>query len=136
MITTNAAINMNSMFSNCTSLQIAPLMNTSAVTDMNSMFYGCTALKKIPALNATSITSSSGISNAFFNCLSLFSLEITGIKYSFNLSGCGKLSATELNKIYTNLPTITGQTLTVTNNIGTTSDNPAIATAKGWTVTG
>ena len=46
------------------------------------------------------------------------------------------MSNTELNAMYTALPTVTGQTVTVTGNYGTASDNPAIATAKGWTVTG
>jgi hypothetical protein len=29
-----------------------------------------------------------------------------------------------------------GQTITVSNNVGTTGDDPTIATLKGWTVTG
>jgi hypothetical protein len=47
-----------------------------------------------------------------------------------------KMSATALNAYYTALPTVTSQTLTVTGNYGVASDNPAIATAKGWAVTG
>lgn len=46
------------------------------------------------------------------------------------------LSSAALNEIYTNLPTVTGQIITVTSNYGIDGDNPAIATAKGWTVTG
>lgn len=56
-------------------------------------------------------------------------------RFSFSVAFC-KLSAAALNEIYTNLPTVVGQTITVSNNYGTTGDNPAIATAKGWTVTG
>ena len=56
-------------------------------------------------------------------------------KVSINYSNC-RLSATALDAIYTALPTITSQTITVTGNWGTATDNPAIATAKGWTVTG
>ena len=44
--------------------------------------------------------------------------------------------ALKLNEIYSNLETVTGKTITVTGNYGTASDNPSIATAKGWTVTG
>jgi hypothetical protein len=40
-----------------------------------------------------------------------------------------------LDEIYTSLPTVSGQTITVTSNWGTASDDPTIATAKGWTVT-
>jgi hypothetical protein len=56
-------------------------------------------------------------------------------KVSINYSNC-RLSATALNAIYTALPTITTQTITVTGNWGTATDTPSIATAKGWTVTG
>jgi len=46
------------------------------------------------------------------------------------------LSSAALNEIYTNLATVTGQTITVSGNYGTTGDDPTIATAKGWTVSG
>jgi hypothetical protein len=46
------------------------------------------------------------------------------------------MSATNLNAMYTALPTVTSKTVNVTGNFGTTGDNPSIATAKGWTVTG
>jgi hypothetical protein len=58
------------------------------------------------------------------------------MKVSVDYSNCN-LSATALNNIYTALPTITPpQTITVTGNWGTALDDPTIATAKGWTVTG
>jgi hypothetical protein len=68
------------------------------------------------------------------DCFGLKRCEATGIKRTtwFNAT----LGPDELNEIYTNLATVTGQTITVTGNYGTSSDNPAIATAKGWTVTG
>jgi hypothetical protein len=44
------------------------------------------------------------------------------------------LSATNLNTIYTSLPTVTSQTISRTGNIGSGSDNTSIATAKNWTV--
>ena len=56
-------------------------------------------------------------------------------KVSITYSNC-RLSATALDAIYTALPAITAQTITVTGNWGTATDNPAIATAKGWVVTG
>jgi len=56
-------------------------------------------------------------------------------KSSINYSNC-RLSQTALNAIYTALPITSLQTITVTGNWGTATDNPAIATAKGWTVTG
>ena len=45
--------------------------------------------------------------------------------------------AAALNEIYANLSANgAGKTITVTGNYGTASDDPSIATAKGWTVTG
>lgn len=71
----------------------------------------------------------------FNGCSSLSNIDITNMKVSFSVGNC-KLSADRLNEIYSNLATVTGQTITVTGNYGTATDNPAIATAKGWTVTG
>ena len=47
----------------------------------------------------------------------------------------GALSATELNNLYTNLPTITDDYyIQVTNQPGKAASDTSIATAKGWTV--
>ena len=68
-------------------------------------------------------------------CNSVSRIQAKEFKYTFSVANC-KLGATELNEIYTNLPTVTGQTITVSGNYGTATDDPTIATAKGWTVTG
>jgi hypothetical protein len=65
----------------------------------------------------------------------LSQIKATGIKFTFSVANC-KLSAAALNEIYTNLATVTSQTITVSGNHGTNADDPTIATAKGWTVTG
>ena len=57
------------------------------------------------------------------------------LRFTFTVANA-KMSATALNEMYSILPIVTGQTVTVTGNYGTTSDDPTIATAKGWTVTG
>jgi hypothetical protein len=56
-------------------------------------------------------------------------------RFTFSVAAC-KLSATALNEIYTNLPSVVTQTITVSNNYGTAGDDPTIAQNKGWTVTG
>ena len=71
----------------------------------------------------------------FGNCNSLARIEAKDFRFTFSVQNC-KLSATALNEIYTNLPTVTSQTITVTGNYGAATDDPTIATAKGWTVTG
>jgi hypothetical protein len=124
-----------SMFVNATSLQTVPLFNTAAVTTMTNMFQNCPALQAVPALVTTAVTNSGGLSNIFSTCTSLARIEAKNFRFTFSVASC-KLSSTALNEIYTNLPTVTGQTITVTGNFGTTGDTPAIATAKGWAVTG
>jgi hypothetical protein len=60
----------------------------------------------------------------------------TGYTSTINLS-LNNLDATELDAIYTALPSLTGSaTINVSSNPGTGADDPTIATAKGWTVTG
>ena len=71
----------------------------------------------------------------FASCNSLSRIQASNFRFSFSVANC-RLGATELNEIYTNLPVVVGQTITVSNNVGTTGDDPTIATAKGWTVTG
>ena len=71
----------------------------------------------------------------FYNCTSLAKGAMSGTKETLSYSGC-KLGPTELDEIYANLDTVTAKTITVSGNWGTASDDPSIATAKGWTVTG
>ena len=135
LFNTASVTNMNSMFYGCYSLQTVPLFNTASVTTMSSMFNSCRSIASIPALITTAVTSSSNFNNMFVNCNSIARIEAKNFRFTFSVSSC-KLSGTALDEIYTNLPTVTGQTITVTGNYGTASDTPSIATAKGWTVTG
>jgi hypothetical protein len=102
---------------------------------MQAMFQNCVSLTSVPALVTTAVTSSSNFSNMFLNCNSLARIQAKNFRFTFSV-GNGKLSAAALNEIYTNLPTVVGQTITVSGNYGIAGDNPTIATAKGWTVTG
>ena len=80
---------------------------------------------------------SAATANTMLSALpSLARAPVTGMRFSFSVAGC-KLSAVALNEIFTGLPTVTGQTITVTNNYGISQAgyDPTIATAKGWTVT-
>jgi surface protein len=131
----SAVTGMSGMFTNCASLNSVPLFNTSAAQVMSNMFSSCTALTAIPALVVTAVTSSANIGSMFASCVSLARIEAKNFNFTFSVAS-SKLSATALNEIYTNLPTVVGQTITVTGNYGVASDDPTIATAKGWTVTG
>jgi hypothetical protein len=72
----------------------------------------------------------------FAGCTSLAKGRLAGTTRSISYANL-MLSASALNDIYTGLGTAAGaQTIDVTGNWGTATDDPSIATAKGWTVTG
>ena len=135
LFNTAAATSMNDMFNSCSSLLTVPLLNTAAATNVNGMFSNCHSLSSVPALNVSAVSSSGNFNNMFNGCNSLSRIQAANFNYTFSVANC-KLGATELNEIYTNLPVAVGQTITVSNNVGTTGDDPTIATLKGWTVTG
>jgi surface protein len=135
LLDTSSVQSVVTMFWQCASLQNVPLLNTSAVTNMSSMFNACTSLTSVPALVTTAVTSSSGFASIFATNQSLARIEASDFRFTFSVANC-KLSAVALNEIYTNLPVAVGQTITVSGNYGIAGDNPIIATAKGWTVTG
>jgi surface protein len=135
LFNTAAVTTMGQMFNGCSSLTSVPLFNTAAVFNMSNMFNGCSSLTSVPAFVTTAVNSAGSFSFMFTSCLSLSRIEAKDFRFTFSVANCN-LSATALNEIYTNLPVVTGQTITVSGNYGTTGDNPAIATAKGWTVTG
>lgn len=126
---TNAA----SMFSNCFAIAVIPAFNFAAVTDLTSAFNTCRSLVLI---GATFNAAGTVIMTTTFNATaSLARMPYATFGNTFSITNCN-LSATELNEVYTALPTVTGKTITVTGNWGTATDTPSIATAKGWTVTG
>lgn len=122
----------SSMFVNCYVLSKVPLYNTAAGTNFSSMFASCGAISELPTLNVASGTS---ITSMFSGCRSMVRGTLVGTAQSISYADC-KLSAAALDEIYTNLATVSAKTITVTGNYGNVSDDPSIATAKGWTVTG
>jgi len=133
------ATNMTSMFASATSLQDVDisLWNVPILTTATDMFASCFSIQRLENCNFGAVTVFNGANGGFATgCGNLKKVTITGMNASINFSNC-QLSASSLDTIYTNLSaTGTGKTITVTGNYGTTSDNPAIATAKNWTVTG
>src|SRR5574337_1303422 len=132
LLNTAAGTNFSSMFSACSALQSVPLLNTAAGTNFISMFNACSSLQSVPLLNTAAGTD---FSNMFINCRSLQSGRLAGTATTISYANC-KLSAEALNDIYAGLAAVTSKTIMVSNNYGTASDDPSIATAKGWTVTG
>ena len=132
---TNNVTTMSNMFVDCFSLERVPsLSTTTLLTNVSSMFSGCRALVTIPAINFTGVTTTATTS-MFDLCSSISAIKMINMRNTFSVANL-KLSGAALDEIYTNLPTVTAKTITVTGNYGTTTDTPSIATAKGWTVTG
>ena len=133
----SSVTNMNGIFGSCFSLRYLNITgwDTSAVTNATNMFSGCPALERVPAIDLSAVNTLT--SQAFCgSSSSLTRMQATGINVSVNMASC-MFGAAALNEIYTNLSASgAGKTITVTGNYGTASDDPSIATAKGWTVTG
>lgn len=93
--------------------------NVTATNGYGSMFSGCRSLTRIPAfLFKTSGTTA--FSSIFSSNDSLIIISATGINESITLSNPGIMTEAQLNTLYTNLPSVVGKTITVTNNIGAT----------------
>ena len=166
LLDTSSCTTFAQMFQNCTALQEIPLLNTLRGTNFGSMFSGCSSLQSIPLLTLTPITGTvATYASMFSSCASLIEIpalqfqqtattaifsnlfafsspsaicriRATGFNQNITLPNPGQLAAAQLDEIYTNLPTVTNKTITVSGNWGTAGDTPTIATAKGWTVTG
>ena len=127
----------NNCFSSCISLEEAPIWNLQNATDVTNMFNGCSSLRKVPTYNLSTVNTASA--SMFDGCRSLSKSSVTGMRYTHSYLNC-KLSRTELVTIFNNLGTAVGaQTITITGNYGAstlTAGERAIATGKGWTISG
>lgn len=133
---TSAVTQAGSMFLNCYALRAISLNSTAALTLATSMFSGCAALESISDLDFSNV-SSANLATVFASCSRLSRLKfLAGKAPAFTWTVVGMIDAAGLDAIYTASPTVSGQTITVTGLPGTLADNPTIATAKGWTVTG
>ena len=121
----------NQTFQTCTSLRSFVSTTTTANTTMASMFTNCYALEDV-SMPCANVTNAAG----FTGCISLKTVVLTGLRFAVTVAS-NQLRAADLDALYTSLGTASGaQAVTVTSNPGITGDNVAIATAKGWTVTG
>ena len=103
------------------------------ITSITYMFYNSESLRRVD-FPSGSLGLVSNASTPFNGCTNIRRVTNLAIPVSFTLNG--RFAGAELNEIYTALPTVTGKTITVTGIHGTVDDDPTIATAKGWTVTG
>jgi hypothetical protein len=135
ILNTSRATNFSSLFNSCVSLNSIPVIDTSRGLFFSNTFNAC-GLTEIPALNLSAGTNLNSIFSQFSNVMNLKRIRAYGMNASFDISN-HNLDSIALNEVYTNVSaTGAGKTITVTGNWGTANDNPAIATAKGWAVTG
>ena len=128
------ATSMWGAFYGCVNLQKVADDFPSGVTNFSYMFHSCTSLTEIPELDTSSGTN---FGSMFFGCSSLTKGRLNGTRYSISYNGCN-LSHSAIVDIVDGLGTAvdSSQTLTFTNNPGTTSVSTSeknIAKNKGWT---
>ena len=140
------------MFQYCSKIKEIPQIDTSSVTNMYNMFAECSLLETIPKLNANNVKS---ISSTFYKCYNLKNLggfENLGMAYEISQSAnynsytlellySDNLTHASLMNIINNLYDIKTKgcnaqklILGTTNINKLTSEEIAIATEKGWTV--
>ena len=150
--TTSVLTQVGYMCNNCTSLEKAPVFaNSSGVTYAISMLSSCYSLKTIPAYVFGNITASNignflntcsslqvmpaitignvytSNSNILFYCYSLKRM-LMPLRFTFTVANA-KMSTSALNEMYSILPIVTSQTVTVTGNYGATS-TPVVSLSR------
>ena len=153
-ISFDKATDMSSAFVNCYELKNITI-NSPTITSLSATFNGCLSLRRaeVIAPNATSAA------NCFIACPLLTDVtlhtkanaartstytkanmlswinDLSGSSMTTSVASCN-LNAAALNRIFTDLGTVTSTTITITGTPGAATCNRSIATAKGWTVTG
>jgi hypothetical protein len=130
-----AATNISSFCTNNPMITYVEFTELGAITTISAFAQGCASLRHVKFPASMTWSSLTTTTSAFTSCTLLARLENCQIPVSFSIASC-RFGAAELDELYTDLPTVVGQTVTVTSNYGAASDDPTIATAKGWTVTG
>ncbi len=129
------ATSVTNLFYNCYNLLKVGPISFPLNQNSSGMFYNNYSLKKIPAIDFNNVTSAS---NFAINCYSLEVCDLYNIGCSIAFTNT-RLFREELVKIFGNLKTVSGQTITITGSAGAaalTPEDRAIATDKGWTISG
>jgi surface protein len=166
LFNTGAVTDMSSMLGSCHSLQSVPLFNTQNVTSMGGMFNGCKLLQSIPLFNTIKVTDMSQLVIGCDSLQVLPQLDMGVVNFTTNMNAgtlyslqrhdliptlshdvsFGKLSATELNRIYTSLPNRlaraassasgTGSVVTYTTTVAHGYIKGMVVSVTGFTSTG
>jgi len=118
-------------FNNMSLLKIGTITTSSLLTNISQICQNCHSLAEVEITDCSGVTSAI---NSFLFCYSMKRLILTGMRISVNIANA-HMSESALNDLFTSLGTANGsQTVTVSNNPGSSTCNTSIATAKGWTV--
>jgi hypothetical protein len=127
----------NLMYAATSARRIPPFpSSTAGITNINGLVQNMPNLQELPVINMAGASSAgNGSLTGGQSAPSLKRMPISGMRFSFSVASC-QLSAVALNEIFTGLPVVTGQTITVTGNygVGGAGYNASIAIAKNWTV--
>lgn len=127
-------------FSNCYNLCSLPstffqLSGHLGITRCRELFKGC-YVSSVPTLTLSAVTSDSNQLNMFYDARNLSDPIVLGCKYNISFYQ-SKLSRSGIVNIFNNLTSVS-KTIDIRYNPGVaelTSDDRAIATNKGWTIT-
>lgn len=126
------------LLDNCKKIDTIQIVFPTLSIAFSSIGLSATDTFSIPTFRASSFILT-GTSNAVRSNIAYINIDWA----NSNFGGTGNidirynaLDATELDRIFTALPTVTGtHVINVASNIGSATCNTAIATLKGWTVT-
>ena len=148
------ATDMSSAFVECFELKTITI-NAPTITSLSATFNGCLSLRRAEVI-APAATSAA---NCFIACPMLTDVtlhttatatrtntysksnmvswinDLSGSSAVLSVASCN-LNAAALNRIFTDLGTVTSGVITITNTPGGATCDRSLATAKGWTVTG
>ena len=148
------ATDMTSAFAGCYGLKSITL-NAPTITSLSTTFDGCNSLRRAEVIapaatsaaylfrgcalltDVTLHTAAGASRNNTYNRSDMISWinDLSASTMTVSVSYCN-LNAAALNKIFTDLGTVTSGTITISYAPGAATCNRSIATAKGWTVTG
>jgi len=125
----------DNVFNFCNSLQSVtfPAGSLVGVTNLNSAFNSCYAIQSLAFPSSMPLVTTTTTMLSVYNSLSYITAPIP---VSFSVASA-KLARNELVALFNSLPTVVGQTLTITGNHGIadlSAGDRAIATGKGWTL--
>ncbi len=131
----NTVSSLTSFADSAVCLQRVNLHGVNLVGSANSAFRTCESLLEVHGID---ITGATDVSNLFSSCKRLYRANITGISLTISFAYTS-LTRESIVEIFNNLAVVTGQTITITGTPGAlflSAAERAIATDKGWTITG